>query len=534
MTPQEKQAQGRALGEALDSNQAQPTVSANDLANPVPTVNPPVDQAPEPSGRVGSLVGNVQRDTQGFIVNQSEEAQRAREIADQMASVTGGSADFRADLNTQYGIPENLKTLQDIQLQLADNQTGSQLTKARIAAAPGQTVGQAGRELTQEDREQAVRDAGLAARAAVLQGNIETASTLVSQAVQDYNADRTFNNQQMINQLNYFQGVADEQTGQLLEQEKRKYEEDQAQITRAQNLVDTAVSSGFASAADMKKITELSSDPQAQAQFSLSIVANAAREAAYLDRLAQEASIAASNRSGAESDLKRRQALYELAELGDPQAVEELGWDPTIPLSDEENKVIDKQIESINEKISQATEALGNKMGLRASSGEWQTGEATIKGFLGEAGEGLVEQEDGTMAFQPTQYGGLSGMAKARQDKSTFLAQMDNLITQEGLAEIGRLAERGIKLTPITEKELAILMTSASTLNAAAIRGVEGQESGKLLGFGIPDYQVEEETSKVILALTNLRAELQANKNLPRGTYGELETIYQENVANGQ
>lgn len=294
----------------------QPSVSANDLANPVPPVNPPIATPPEPSGRVGSLIGNVTRDTQGFITNQSAEAQKARELAGLLGQDTGSAADFRTQQNEQYGIPENLKQLQDIQLQLADRSTETKVQNTRIGAAPGQTLNQAGREITQNDREAAIRDAGLAARASVLQGNIETASTLVSQAVQDFTADRSFKNQQMIQQLSYFQGLADEQTGQLLEQEKRKYEEDQANIERMQDAVDAAMASGAATEADIAQLTNPKLTDEERLAIAQGVVSRGAGELRNLSMEAQRASIAQSRASTAniyDQIASRQTALREAA-----------------------------------------------------------------------------------------------------------------------------------------------------------------------------------------------------------------------------
>lgn len=314
----------------------QPTISAKDLATPTEPVNPPMGVQPEPSNRVGSLIGNVTRDTQGFITNQSEEAQRAREIAGEMASLSGqGAGDVRSSLNEQYQIPENLQTLQDIQLQLADRGEQSALTQSRIAGKAGQTINEGGRAITQEQKEAAIRDAGLAARASVLQGNIETASTLVSQAVQDFNADRTFKNNQMINQLNYFQGLADEQTSQLLEQEKRKYQEDQAAIERVQTAVDAAMSSGAATQQDITQLTDPRLTDEERLAVAQGVVARGNTEMRNLDMEAQRASIRASD---ALTQQRAIDTLISRAEAGDQDAIAELGItmpDDTMPSSDE-------------------------------------------------------------------------------------------------------------------------------------------------------------------------------------------------------
>jgi hypothetical protein len=234
----------------------QPTVSANDLVNPPAKIAPPV---PTPStndgSRLNTLIGNVATNTQSFITSQSEEAAKAKELASLLGTQTFDGAGQRAELGEQYGIPANLARLTDIQTQLTKRNTESELTKSRIEGAAGQTLGQAGREITQEDRESAVRDAGLAAEASVLSGSIETASTIINQAMTDYYADRTATNQNMLNQLNYFSGIAAGQEKQLLEQGERIYQEEQNKLQLVQNSVSKALASGVTTPNEIKMLT---------------------------------------------------------------------------------------------------------------------------------------------------------------------------------------------------------------------------------------------------------------------------------------
>jgi hypothetical protein len=137
-----------------------------------------------------------------------------------------------------------------------------------------------------------VRTAGLAAEASVLQGNIETASTIINQAMTDYYSDRQLENQNMINQLNYFSGIADEQTKQLLDQEARKYEEDQTNIKRAQSMVDGAVSSGYLSGKELQDVLAIT-DPAAQTEMAQIIIARGIQK-----EIAEAKAAAAASASG--------------------------------------------------------------------------------------------------------------------------------------------------------------------------------------------------------------------------------------------
>ena len=479
-----------------------PTVSANEIANPPAKVTPPVPQVNTNTGaRTDGMIENTTANTDGFIQSQSENAQKRDELAQLLGTQTFDAAGQRAGMMEDFGVTEDTKRLKDIQTQLAKRNTQTELQKAQ-ATEGGAGAIQAQRALTLADKQAAIRDAGLAAEANVLQGNIETASTLINNAMQDYYSDRTLKNTNMIQQLEYFSGIADAETKQLLDKEQRKYEEDQRQIIRAETAVDAAATSGYATAEDIKKLTALAGNPQAQASYAQTIVANAAREAAYIER--QKLAV-----SQAGLDLERRGQLYELAALGDPKAITELGFDPTAPKKEAELKKIDAKINEATKAEQMITDLLSNKIGLQSSSGEWQFGEAFVRGNIGQAPGGDI---------------GLWGSADAVRMKSTFLANADYLLTKEGLLEIGDLAAQDIKLTPITERELAILFQSASVLNAASRRG----DDGKLNGFSIPDTEVEKELRQMLLSYTNVKAELAAQKNLGSGAFGELEAIRQQ------
>lgn len=251
----------------------QPTIAADALVNPPQRIEPPAPQVNTNDGsRTTNLVGNTASNTEGFIASQSEAAQNRDEIASLLGSQTFDAVSQRESLSDGYGMKDNLARLTDIQTQLAQANTKSDLNKVQIESG-GQGAIQGQRSLNQEDRENAVRTAGLAAEANVLQGNIETASTLINQAMSDYYSDRQLTNQNMIQQLNYYSGIAEGETKQLLEKEARKYEEDRAAINRAQTLVDNGVSAGYIAGKDLQNVLAVK-DPTVQAEMAQTFVAN--------------------------------------------------------------------------------------------------------------------------------------------------------------------------------------------------------------------------------------------------------------------
>ena len=281
-------------------NRANTSIRAADIGNAPAQTTPPQPTPASIPNRVGQMIGNVTRDTQGFIVNQSAEAAKARELADTFGALNnqGSLADMMRAERSNLGIDTNLKELQDIQLQLTDIDTGSALTKTRIEGGAGQTVGQSQREVTQEDRENAVRTSGLAARAAVLQGNINTATQLARDTVDLAFKDRQLKAENLLNQLNYFQGISDDQTGQLLEQDKRQYEEELANIKDLKDNIANAMVNG-ASQAEITRLNDANLDDASKLALAQSITARGAGEMRGLDIQAQRANIAQSQASTA-------------------------------------------------------------------------------------------------------------------------------------------------------------------------------------------------------------------------------------------
>ena len=279
----------------------QPTVSANDLTTPPPKLNMPTPAVGTIPERTGRIVSNVTRDVNGFISAQTTEAQRLKEKQEDYAAFAdqGTLQDlFKTTMEGAGVTPEALKELKDIDLQLADANTASDLTKTRVAGAAGQTLGQAQREITQEDRENAVRNSGLAARAEVLRGNIETATALAKDTVAIAFQDRTLQAQNMLQQIEFLQGQVDDQTSQLLEQEKRDYEAELARVEELKTNISTAMVNG-ASQSEIMQMNDPTVDDATKLALAQSITARGANQMRDLEISQKSASIRASNASAA-------------------------------------------------------------------------------------------------------------------------------------------------------------------------------------------------------------------------------------------
>lgn len=305
----------------------QPTISASDLTTPTTPVTVPEPQVGSLPQGTSQIVSNVTRDMNGFIAAQTQEAADLKKRQQEYAQLTNQGSLQDLFTSTMEGAGVNQKTLKelkDIQLQLADNKTASELTKTQIAGADGQTLVQGQREITQEDREAAVRSTGLAARASVIQGNIETATQLARDTVNIAYQDRTLTSQNLLNQIEMLQGQVDDQTGQLLEQEKRQYEADLAAVEELKRATQNAIVSG-ASQSEITQLTDPNVDDQTKLQLAQSITARGATEMRNLDIRQAEANLA---NTYSQIDSRNLDDLIKKAEKGDQAAIDKLGFNP--------------------------------------------------------------------------------------------------------------------------------------------------------------------------------------------------------------
>jgi hypothetical protein len=169
---------------------------------------------------------------------------------------------------------------------------------------------QAQREVTQEDRENAVRTSGLAARAAVLQGNINTATQLAKDTVDLAFKDRQLNAENLLNQINYYQGIVDDQTAQLLEDDKRQYEAELGRIEELKSNIANAMVNG-ASQAEIAQLNDPRLPDDQKLALAQSITARGANEMRNLEMQQRSSSIRSSNASAAlnEAQLAKQQAI---------------------------------------------------------------------------------------------------------------------------------------------------------------------------------------------------------------------------------
>lgn len=446
----------------------QPEILADDLANP-PADFMLTDPQPEGPLRSNPTIGAVRGETDNLIAAQTKEAEQLAKLRDERAAfgLQQSLGDYRTDLNKQFELPENLRQLKDINLQLADMQEQSDFKKVDIAGGPGQTLGQAYREVTQEDRRFAVRSSALAARAAVLQGNIETASALIDDAVNTAFQDRQLNNQNIRDQITDLSGVVSEQTQQLLDARQRELDAEDARIEELKGNISAALLAG-ASTSEVAQLTGDRLTDDQKLALAQSIQAREARFDIGQERELRTAQINSANRAnqgGANSDLDRRLKLLDLAAVGDPAAIAELGYDPNNVGGVESAIKLEREEASVTADLQVLDRMLSNNSGLELSSG---ANKSPLAASI--ATGGLVAP-----ALYPIY----------KTQKEDFLGDVSYIVNSTTFGEVLRMREEGITFGNMTEGERIAAGRAANELNSRVtinedgtvtdIRGSEGE-----------------------------------------------------------
>ena len=327
MTPEELLAQSQIEGtKTTNTVSTMPGTTGSEIANPpVQTDLSGTFEQPKFSNS-GGVVSNVSQE----IVDRQKSFDEAQKSADeQQASFEalgyGSSVDTRQQLLQQYGVTdESLSELKDKNLQLADMTTASEGREKYIARGAGQTLGQGQREVSQEkgELENAIYMSGLAARAAVLQGNIDTARALVGDMMKDVNADRMVKLNISEKQLDRAYDVADDKEKQLIDQRKQEIADEKEAIQRVNDAVDSAIISGAATQQEIAQFGDANISDEDKLALAQSIVARQATQDRALETEEQRASIRASN---ALTNERYYNSLVTRAEAGDSEALEELG-----------------------------------------------------------------------------------------------------------------------------------------------------------------------------------------------------------------
>lgn len=216
-----------------------PTLTPNDLVEQQEPLQIPVQEVTEtPTDFVNRAVSPI-------IQANTAEAQQRDQVFDQLQQVGQDRPSFDQEFTSQLnrlGTPDAVNRLRDVQTQL--NSLNTQFDVQNVQIAEGNSIGQAQREVSQNDRERAVRTAGLAAQSQILQGNIQTAQSIARDTVNFAFQDEQNRLNQLKAQYNALDGRVQGQEAQMLAERQRLLEEEQSELNEVRDQVALALQSG--------------------------------------------------------------------------------------------------------------------------------------------------------------------------------------------------------------------------------------------------------------------------------------------------
>lgn len=250
-----------------------------------------------------------------FVQVESAEAQERDDLRQQLGEVPDGPSfeDTFQDQLKGLGTPDAMRDLRNVQQQLAGLNESFDLTNVGITE--GSSIGQAQREVTQNERERAVRTASLAAKSQLLQGNIEQAQSIARDTVNFAFQDRQLELQTIRDQLDAVSGIVSSQEQQMIDQRKRELDAAEDALVDVKNNVSAAIVSGVASPEEVSVLT----DPQIQDEDKMAIAqaiqARAAQEQLQLEQANIRSQISSRN---ADIELSRMRLQQQMASGGNP------------------------------------------------------------------------------------------------------------------------------------------------------------------------------------------------------------------------
>lgn len=332
-----------------------------------------------------------------------------------------------------------------------------------------------------ESNAQAAELVGLNAQYQMASGDVRLAQESVAQAMDIFYTPikQELEMEKMFFQRNS-QRMSDAQRN-LAAAQDRKIDVQLQEIQDAKVNVSAAVASGYASADDIARMTELAGDPEAQNNYANQIIAKAARTKLAEERAAKAAA------NSATSWTQRAQA-YELALLGDPQAIAELGFDPRAAgmtqqeAFDYQNKSMDTQ-----EIFNNITEILNNPQGIKASTGFGLGKSVVVQSALtyglGSAGAGTIAGSFTGPGAAITGVGAgilgtIGGIQAVGNQKINVLSSLSSLTNTATFQEMRRLKEAGLTFGALTEGERIAIGKAADDLFSAVSVADDGAVTG--------------------------------------------------------
>lgn len=494
----------------------------------LPQVQQPLEVANEAKSFGQTYLDNLKSEAQARLAQAEAPVTAGEQNIRQLMGLANTESATREKLEKSRGVTDIEEKMrqaeQSIAQQIAaiddfDDSTAFNTEEMRIDASRRDvTKATFGAQSAEYNLQRALQRRGQAAQLratvaanAALQGNLELATEQVDKALnsiydpikQDLAMEQFF----LQRNDKRFDTAQKEVSDLRLKQIDRQF----AEIDRATNLVDSAVASGYASGEDIKKMTALSGNPKAQAEYALEVAGLGARERIALENMARNVSMQA-------SAIAQRKNLMELAIAGDIEAIKQLNFDPGAPIRDKAKAELDKtlssQIDQQKDVINRLTKVSQMTGAIKSSTGFIQSG------FLTGMGSQRGEREIPGIGSLP---GGIYGGLRGAQNKAQFLSEMNYLLAGEGFKQFSKLKEEGVNLTPVSELEFNKIMQSASMLSSAA-----EFKDGKIVGFGqLSPEVIQSEIQTMIDGAAKIRDEKAAIKNVGYDAYIELQRLQQ-------
>jgi hypothetical protein len=420
----------------------EPTVSADTLANPPQRVTlPQPTVATQPSQFVQDLDPAIQNGKDTLVRAQTDQASQRDDLLGRLLGNDTGSSQntFNETFRSNFS-QDQTKQLEDANVRLAQLQGKFRTQAQDVSGARGQSKVFEQAQLGELSREEAVQVGNQALLVQAMQGNMNSARQIALDTAKFANDDRKAELDNLITQYNALDGIVTGQEKQLIDQKKADAEAEKAELERTQATTDSAILSGGATVEEMQQLTSTTATNEEKLALSQSIVARTAGSDRALDRAVQGASLE-------NSRLTSRKNLFDLALVGDTQAISSLGYDPRTMTKEsvEEKRKEEAVYDNAVDVVSVAERALENTLGLQAS-----------------VSPNFVTQAIGRAVLAPQAVFGEGEKGKSLIDlENEFKASVGKLLEKEVLDTLANLP---VKLTPMTDADVAIVRRSANEL----------------------------------------------------------------------
>ena len=494
----------------------------------LPPVTPPIDTANEAKTAGQAYLDTAQAEAKARLDQAQAPITAGEQNIRNLMGLANTESATRQKLEEAGGvnrIQEDLrKAEQSIAQQIAaiddfDDMTAFNTEEMRLdAASRDVTKGTFGAQSAEYNLQRALQRRGQAAQLratiaanAALQGNLELATEQVDKALasiydpikQDLQMEQFF--------LQRNDKRFDSAQKEVSDLRMKAIERTFADIDRATNLVDTAVASGYANSEDIKTMTSLSGNPQAQADYARGIVAKG-RAA----KIAQENALFNAQLAKINSDILANGQQGTTAESVQIQSA--------------------KNTDLLNH-VRQVSSNTAGLKALTAGGLAYQAGQLTksltssaFGGAVGGGAVGSVVPGAGTVAGAAAGFlggaalgtaGYLTANAKAKEDA---LASINYLVQNASFQSLRDLKTSGISFGALSNAE----RTAAGSAANALVASIEiDPETGQPTGI-IGSYENFMENVNTVEKAFQTNQDRLVNSAIPPEIQSEIDAVYNQ------